>query len=440
MEKEYIVEIDSNKKYNLGQFNIEKYYDKYLIIKKNKWIVLDNKTQLDIFKDLSIQISLIEIFNTYNHDDIINVLTQIEAKKFEKENLKKNELTKGAYIYLTKKCNMLCPHCYINAGEANKNELTTSEIKKILKDLKNLNYTHITYTGGEIFLRKDLPEILIYSKELGLKNILLTNGTLLTKEILQKIYHCIDEIQISIDGYDEKTNSKIRGANNFKKAINVIALLSEYNIKTVVAITPNYEEVFKNVQKYKIFAKNLLTKYKNNLKIKFSLELLDGRNFKADIIKNKRYNKLLKNIIDDLYPNEEINNFALNYIEGNYINNCGFGEVTINSNGDIYLCSLINKLIPIHNVRTLDFKLDKLENDLEKIKEKTKSLNISPCMECSLNYICGGGCRIKYLSNIEHQAILNSNEILIRNNCTKENKEHFFEMMVKSNEYLYSDN
>lgn len=440
MGKEYVVEIDENKKYNLGSFSIEQYCDKYIIIKKNKWIVLDNINQLNIFKDLSVKVSLIDIFNKYNPDDIINVLTQIEAKKFEHENLIPDILTKGAYIYLTKKCNMRCPHCYMDAGKANENELTTLEIKKILDNLKKLNYTHITYTGGEIFLRKDLPDILFYSKKLGLQNILLTNGVLIKEEILEQIHNCIDEIQISIDGYNEETNAKIRGIGNFDKALNSIRMLSKYNIKTGVAITPQYEEVFNNPQQYKIFAKELLNQYPKNLMIKFSSELLDGRDFKADISKNKKYKKLLKNIINELYPDEESNNFALNYIDGNHITSCGFGEITINSDGNIYLCNLVNKLTPIQNIRDLNFELDKIEKDLDEIKEKINALNIVPCKECSLNYICGGGCRIKYLSDIDHNSILHSNEKLIRNNCSKENKEYFFNMMIKSNEYLYCDN
>lgn len=432
------VELDGDKIYDLGDFHTEKYGDKYLIIKKNKWLVIDSKARLEVFKSLSEKKSLNELFSTFKPEDIISVLTGIEALEFEKEHLVKDK-TKGAYLYLTKKCNMSCPHCYMNAGKANENELNTEEIKTILQNLGDLNYTHVTFTGGEIFLRYDLPEILLCSKKAGLKNVLLTNATLINDEILGKIHHCIDEIQISIDGYDESSNAKIRGANNFKKAINALALLAKYKLKTAVAITPNYEEAFKDTGKYELFAKDLLDKYKENLKIKFSLELMDGRDFKADVEKNKKYQSLLKNVVNELYPNEELNNFALNYASGGHINNCGFGELTINSNGDIYLCSLVNKLKAVKNVRDEGFDYEKLEDDLEKIKDKTSSLKISPCKNCSLNYICGGGCRIKHLSDTKSASILNTNEILLRKNCTRESKEYFFKMMVESSEYLYGN-
>lgn len=430
------LEIDGTKTYTLRNFFIEKYDSKYIVIKKNKWIILNNDFQKEIFNLLSESKTIEDIFKDYEEEDILNVLTQIEAKKFEIEEMNE-EKTKGAYIYLTNECNLNCPHCYMNSGKKNENELTTEEIKKLLLVLSKKMYTHVTFTGGEVFLKKEFDSILKFSKRLGLKNIILTNGTLATKKKISELAPFIDEVQVSIDGYNEKTNAEIRGKGNFNLAKQAIEAFLENDVKTVIAITPQYENLSKNLEGYKKFSKELLNKFQKNFKIKFSLELLDGRDFKADIDKNKKYNFQLSQLIDEIYPNEKINNFALNYENGGYIINCGYGELTFSSNGDIYMCSLIEKIDKINNLRNINFDLSEIENISKKIKDNTSSLNIKPCKNCSLKYICGGGCRIKYLSSLETTKILNSEE-LIRKKCTVETKNYFYKLMIESNEYLFN--
>ncbi|PMC67859.1 hypothetical protein CJ209_11530 [Fusobacterium nucleatum] len=437
MCQDNFLEIDGTKTYILKNFSIEKYESKYIVIKKNKWIVLENDSQKEIFNLLSMSKKIEDIFKNFEEEDILNVLTQIEAKKFEIEEMNDEERTKGAYIYLTNECNLTCSHCYMNSGKKNKNELTTEEIKKLLLALNKKMYTHITFTGGEVFLKKEFDSILKFSKKLGLKNIVLTNGTLATKKMISELAPFIDEVQVSIDGYDEKTNSEIRGKGNFNLAKQAVENFLENGVKTVIAITPQYENLSEKLDGYKKFSKDLLEKFEKNFKIKFSLELLDGRDFKSDIDKNKKYNFQLSRLIDEIYPNEKINNFALNYENGGYIINCGYGELTFSSNGDIFMCSLIEKIDKINNVRNINFDLSEVEDLTKKVKDNTSSLNIKPCKNCSLKYICGGGCRIKYLSSLETTKILNCEE-LIRKKCTIETKNYFYKLMIESNEYLFS--
>ena len=101
------------------------------------------------------------------------------------------------------------------------------------------------------------------------------------------------------------------------------------------------------------------------------------------------------------------------------------------------MCSLIEKIDKINNVRNINFDLSEVEDLTKKVKDNTSSLNIKPCKNCSLKYICGGGCRIKYLSSLETTKILNCEE-LIRKKCTIETKNYFYKLMIESNEYLFS--
>lgn len=117
MCQDNFLEIDGTKTYILKNFSIEKYESKYIVIKKNKWIVLENDSQKEIFNLLSMSKKIEDIFKNFEEEDILNVLTQIEAKKFEIEEMNDEERTKGAYIYLTNECNLTCSHCYMNSGK-----------------------------------------------------------------------------------------------------------------------------------------------------------------------------------------------------------------------------------------------------------------------------------------------------------------------------------
>ena len=67
-------------------------------------------------------------------------------------------------INLTRRCNLACAHCYLDAkilraGDAD--ELGTAEVEALLDDVATLGHgTMVVLTGGEPLLRKDL-EILI---------------------------------------------------------------------------------------------------------------------------------------------------------------------------------------------------------------------------------------------------------------------------------------
>jgi len=73
---------------------------------------------------------------------------------------------------LTDRCDLNCVHCYINqpAGnqQARSKELSTEEIKGILKQAAEAGTLYMTLTGGEVLLRKDFPEIYSYARRLGM--------------------------------------------------------------------------------------------------------------------------------------------------------------------------------------------------------------------------------------------------------------------------------
>ena len=65
MCQDNFLEIDGTKTYILKNFSIEKYESKYIVIKKNKWIVLENDSQKEIFNLLSMSKKIEDIFKMF---------------------------------------------------------------------------------------------------------------------------------------------------------------------------------------------------------------------------------------------------------------------------------------------------------------------------------------------------------------------------------------
>lgn len=86
----------------------------------------------------------------------------------------------SATIELTYRCNERCRHCYV--VEDAKRELTTDEVKDVLDQLAELNVCNVTFTGGEVFLRKDAFEILQHAYDRRFVVDIFTNGALLRAE------------------------------------------------------------------------------------------------------------------------------------------------------------------------------------------------------------------------------------------------------------------
>ncbi len=118
---------------------------------------------------------------------------------------------------LTYNCNLRCKMCPF--WKKPNLDLSIEQEKAILKQVYNSGACGIAFEGGEPLLRKDLAEILAFSRSLPLHTSLITNGTLLESRIDEISPYINGVIYVSLDGL-EKTHEDIRGVSGcFKKAI-----------------------------------------------------------------------------------------------------------------------------------------------------------------------------------------------------------------------------
>lgn len=439
MQQQVQKTIDPKKQYIFPQnISIVRYDSKILVIavETGNWIVLENESQLEFYNLLNentLEKSL-ELFKGEQNDAIQTVI-QLEARRFENQKVSKTE-TKKLMIYLTNECNMSCPHCYMYAGFKKEDELTCVEIINALKEFKKDGIQKITFSGGEVATRSDFFEIINKTYELGYNIEVLTNGVLWTDEMIDELSPKLEKVQISIDGYCEEENARVRGKGNFEKALNVAEKFINHGVNTRIAVTPFFDENLESkVDDYAKFANDLIEKYKGKqFDILFTGGLIKGREVDLDKYQNDKYSEIIEKIYAKTIPLSRKIVFIERHKKFEILDNCSFGNMNISSNGDIYACSRISEMKPFANLRSDSFeKIRELSN---KAKAVSNIDNLEPCNKCELKYICGGGCRLIHFKEIAEISDFNKAKIPPRI-CTQKEKESFYDLMIKSNKDIF---
>lgn len=403
-----------------------------------KWLVLENEEQLDFFHLLE-ENKLSDALNLFQgeYKNAQQVVLQLEARRFEDTEtiVKVDEAV--MQLYITNSCNLRCPHCYMFAGEKAKDELTLEEIEYILSNYKKYGGQTVVFTGGEVCMRPDFYDIVKYAHEVGLDSEILTNGLLWTDEMIERFAPLVSRVQISIDGYSEEENSKVRGPNNLRRALETIDKFLKRGVLTDIGITPLFSPDLKdNYQKYVQFAQMTQQKYaKKKLHIRFTSEMLDGRAVKLTREEKLEYKEIMNKIINESFVDYAdipfINFHKMNGIE----ENCNYGNLTIACNGDVYFCPQVSRLQSVINLRTTCF--EEIASLAARAKELSNVNNLQPCKECELKHICGGDCRINFFEVFKTCDVNAIKAASPTRQCNQQVKEEYYDVMIRTNEKLY---
>lgn len=405
---------------------------------EGNWIVLETAGQRSYFDALrSKTISEALQSTKCSQEDATWVVTQLIARHYEEPAIIQ-PLTPVMQLYLTNSCNMRCPHCYMNAGQAEENELSTQEILDILKAYRENEGVDVKLTGGEIALRKDLLEITKYGTEIGLHMELLTNGTLWTKEEIRQISPYITVVQISVDGYDEEENAKVRGKGNFQKALKAIHKFALSGVKVHVAITASYsKDLASKADKYAQFARNLKEQYKDfNLEVFIATGLLPGRYGELTAEESDEYTTITQGIYSKYQGCKSFvdSGFIGRHKSGMILTNCSYGYPSIAANGDVFMCPIISATQSVANVRTTP--LSTIMKTCNYAHELSELKNLEPCNHCELKAICGGDCRIRFFDELKSSDIMEV-KAPVQRLCSQKTKEAFYKLMLTTNRDIF---
>jgi len=109
-------------------------------------------------------------------------------------------------LHVSRRCNLRCLHCYSESGPEIKDSLPLALLQSAVEDAAVEGYGHVAISGGEPLMYEPLPELLAFSKSLGMVNSVTTNGMLLDKRHRDALVGRVDLIAISVDGTPKNHN------------------------------------------------------------------------------------------------------------------------------------------------------------------------------------------------------------------------------------------
>lgn len=204
-----------------------------------QWLRFSSECYSYLNKAVSLKMNEEEFISCFEDDGdkkyIKKLVCQLKDIKVLNESVRKKEID-NISVLVTERCNLFCTHCAANSKKMNEiRDVSTKDMLQTLNKVIECNPKSITISGGEPLVRKDFKELVSYivKKNSTIDIDLMTNATLITEDSAKFIAENVDVVDISMDGYDEKSCSLIRGKGVFNKIIAGIKLLQKYNVEKI---------------------------------------------------------------------------------------------------------------------------------------------------------------------------------------------------------------
>ncbi len=271
------------------------------------------------------------------------------TRDFFMEEVQGRPLISNIQFELSSRCNERCIHCYIPNNKKNHGfEMPTHKVKSILDEFSEMGGIHVTLSGGEVLLHKNLLEIISYCRKKDFKITILSNLISLSDEQIPLLKEAnLSLVQTSLYSMDPDVHDYITTVKgSWLKTKNAIEKLVAADIPVQIScpiMKANKNDYGKVVE------------YAHSLKIKVQTDfMLIAR---ADLDTENLANRLsldetadvIKDIIkDDIKYYEEtltkVTRAELYEIDPERFKKqpvCGVGydNCCITANGDVYPCA-----------------------------------------------------------------------------------------------------
>lgn len=308
---------------------------------------------------------------------------------------------------VTKRCNLLCPHCYIDSTqrlEQDNSELTTEEARLVIDELSYINdRLMLVLSGGEPLLRGDIYEIIEYASSGGFIPVLGTNGVLLTRDIVRLLKEAgLRGVGVSIDSVNPQDHDRFRGFDGaWELSVSGLRYARGAGIETQIDVTltdRNYQEIDRFIE----FGVGLGVKA-----INFFFLICTGRAMKTDI-STGNYELALSHVASRTFKEKRLmvrarcapHIYRVLYEDGYSIPSgtrgclAGRSYMRIDPEGNVTPCPYMP--VVAGNIR--ESSLSDIWNESPSLRLLREGSYKGRCGYCEYTEICGG-CRARALVN-----------------------------------------
>jgi MoaA/NifB/PqqE/SkfB family radical SAM enzyme len=169
-----------------------------------------------------------------NHYILYRVL-----RGFYRAILRGRSTLKTIEIFPTMECNLSCAMCSISKYKHSAQEaLALEDYERLAQEGARMGAIALTILGGEPFLYENLEDIIRLFKKEHFFIYMVSNGTLVTREKLQRLTGAgLDSICFSLDSMNEEESDSVRGFDGyFRNIFKAVKMAKEENL--IVSLAP----------------------------------------------------------------------------------------------------------------------------------------------------------------------------------------------------------
>jgi radical SAM protein with 4Fe4S-binding SPASM domain len=293
-------------------------------------------------------------------------------------------------LQLTNDCNLHCEYCCTNSGKARPGEVTHAEFLKVVSEARATlgEDSEFGILGGEPFLVSWAIDLIEYITEQGSPLTVFSNGTNLGDATLcNRLAAAMQrgtQLRISLAGVTPALCDSLSGAARFESAISAIHALAERGALPqvdVMLLPQHVEELTTHLPK-------LRRQLPEGIPLSFGILYRSGRERGAHVFQSRRH---LEQALDRIVfeAGETIRATAKAPLahrrEGC---SCALGHhLHVRSDGQLFSCFKMDE--PIGDLRQESFA----EVARASQGRARPACTLPICAECTLNTLCGGGCR-----------------------------------------------
>lgn len=319
------------------------------------------------------------------------------TQDFFLEEVQGRPLISALQFELSSRCNERCIHCYIPNDKKNHGfDMPTEKVKAILDEFAAMGGIHVTLSGGEALMHKDLIEIAQYCRKKDLKITILSNLISLKDEqipILKEVN--VSLIQVSLYSMDPEIHDFITTVKgSFEKSKAAIEKLVAADIPVQISC-PVMKANKKGYDKVLEYAKSLKIKAQTDY-IMMARADLDTENL-ANRLSIDETEELLRDLIEhdinyrdntlEQLPISDQIKFDLERFMKQPVCGVGYDNCCITANGDVYPCAGWQDYV-LGNVYKQS--LQEIWENSERVKKLRKITQASfpQCLECEARDYC----------------------------------------------------
>jgi radical SAM protein with 4Fe4S-binding SPASM domain len=302
---------------------------------------------------------------------------------------------RSAYLHVTQRCNLNCVGCY--SFDDYRNTLldpTFEQLTKAISELAKVGVKSLVISGGEPFLREDLPELLAYAKTVkDIETITVaTNGTRISREALERLAPLVSRISVSFDGSSALSTAHIRKEQRFDMLVDAIRLIQEMGIPAQITPTVHANNI-DEIGKYLTLSKELGAP--------LSYSLFTGSCFDPEVKELLPRENQLRVLGETVFSQSS---GALSTVQDSPLavnlsvaRKCGAGKemLSVAADGTLYPCHMLHleecRLGNLFSDDIADIRFDEIPCFTE-IREPSMD---NDCSLCEYMWFCRGGCKAR---------------------------------------------